>query len=160
MNQYHGISIYEDSKMPLRIRVTISKKELLDSFEYFKDGNGLRREATETEFRSFAYNYSLAFALYGGVVPILHGERARFDGKPMKIVAELLEPDVFGKAVAHPMFNFTFDSKLNEKIDWDGFDALSLPEVVPGFQYGPWFRAKLQSESGNSLRKLGSTRAP
>jgi len=52
----HGIDVYSN-KVSGRdtIHVVIDKNDLLDSFSYWKDGHGLRSEATETDFRSRPY---------------------------------------------------------------------------------------------------------
>jgi len=146
MPSFHGISIYLEEGKATSIRVVIDKTEMLDSFLYWKDAHGMRSGATETEFRSHPYSYAAAFALYGGVVPSLHGEVARFHGAPIKIFGEIIEADSYGHPVYHQMFSFTFNKNLNSRIDWDGFDAMSFQTIAPDFRYSSWFGSKIRSE--------------
>lgn len=73
MPPVYGISIYsENDGKAMSIHVLINKMEIFDSFAYWKDGHAIRSEVTETEFRSYPYSYTEAFALYS-IRSILHG---------------------------------------------------------------------------------------
>ncbi len=146
LQSFHGISVFLDRTKVSTIRATIDRIELLDNYDYWRDGHGLRRDATETEFRSRPCSYALAFALYGGIAPLLHGEASVFNGTPIHVVAEFIDNDAYGHKIVRRMFTFTYDARLNSRIDWAGFDALALSQVAPDFRYTPWFSRNLRSE--------------
>lgn len=124
---------------------TIDKDEMLNSYSFWKKVGGLRPEATETDFRSKPYTYGAGFAVYS-ITGSLHGDNAKFDGNPLKVIGEIIQPDLYGHKVAHQIFSFTFTKKINDKIDWEGFDAMSFQKIAPDFHWTPWFETQYRTE--------------
>jgi hypothetical protein len=142
----HGFSVSsKNGSSGKSFRFAIDKREFLDSFDYWKDEQVLRRDTTETIFRSHPYTFASLFAL-SSVVPLLHGKTAKFNWSPTKIVGEIVEADEYGYLVSHQMFSFTFTKSMDAKINWDGFDAKSFQTIAPDFHYTSWFEHKLHSE--------------
>ena len=136
----HGIDVYADrvGGRNTTIHVVIDKNDLLDSFSFWKDGRGLRSEATETDFRSHPYTYAAAFAL-AGVAPALHGPTSMLQGAAASVSGEIIEPDAYGHPQRHKMFSFTFTKALADRIDWDGFEPEGLQTITRDFRFTPWF---------------------
>lgn len=143
----HGVTVYADDEPTGKtIRVVVDEKLLLDNYQYWKDLHAVRSETTETYFRSHPYGLAASFALMS-VAPFLSGFFAPFDGAPAtKIKGSLIEPDSYGQAVEHQIFSFTFTKKMNDKINWEGFNAESFQTIAPDFHYTPWFVRKYHSE--------------
>lgn len=147
-NDKHGIDVFADKSQGRKvIHVVINKLDLLDSFSFWKQEGAIRREATETDFRSRPYTYAAGFAL-SGILPALHGPTSMLDTLSTQVFGEIIEPDAYGHAQKHKIFSFTFTKKIGDRIDWDGFEGESLQTVVPDFCFTPWFEQNYRRQPG------------
>ena len=144
---FHGVGINSDidpSGKRRVINVVINEKEMLDAYDFWK-GHGLRRETTETFFRSHPYSMGAAFALWS-VVPTLHGRGRIFERFPVSIIGSMIEMDDYGHSEPHEIFSLTLTADLGAKIDWDHFDAMAFQKIAPDFHYTEWFEQKFREE--------------
>jgi hypothetical protein len=144
---FHGVSINSDIDAAGKkrvINVVIDENELLDSYEFWKS-NGLRRETTETFFRSHPYSMGAAFALNTAKVA-LHGRGRIFEGFPVTVTGSMIEIDDYGHTEKRKIFSFTLTADLDAKIDWDHFNGEAFQKVAPDFRFTEWFEQKFREE--------------
>jgi hypothetical protein len=144
---FHGVSITSDmdaAGTKRTINVVIDENELLDSYDFWK-GNGLRRETTETFFRSHPYSMGAAFAL-NSAKAALHGRGRIFEGFPVTVIGSMIEVDDYGHAEKHEILSFTLTADLDAKIDWDHFNGEAFQKVASDFRFTEWFKQKFREE--------------
>jgi hypothetical protein len=144
---FHGVTIKSDIDASGRKRVidvVIDENELLDSYDFWK-GHGLRRETTETFFRSHPYSMGAGFAL-NSAKAALHGRGRIFEGFPVMVIGSMIEIDDYGHAQPHEIFSFTLTADMDAKIDWDHFGGEAFQKIAPDFHFTEWFEQKFREE--------------
>jgi len=63
--------------------------------------------------------------------------------------ATLSSPDDYGRATKHPLYSFSFNRPLFDKIYWPDFSQENLMKTAPRFRFSEWFLSQVKEEKLN-----------
>lgn len=86
---------------------------------------------------------AIAMMYASSILPVLYQNNSVDD---LHVTVYLHGADEYGKEIKMAMMSFDFDRKLNEKINWNSFQAQNILKVASNFKLEKWYEERLAAE--------------
>lgn len=128
------------------VNIIINKDQALAAIPVLQKTGEINPDITQDQLTSNSTKYAGFAGLFAtaGIVPYIY-KNSNLD--VLNFNGYLMEADDYGNTHKKPLFSFSFDRKLFNKINWENFKAASLEKVAYSFKLSNWYMSQYENNN-------------